>query len=77
MIFIILKKYSGLTNTSLMHSSLVNQQVFAEEMNKYYKHGKENVRDFFGSIKMSTSHQPLTKSAGLSPMQVYAIIQIT
>lgn len=26
-----------------MHGSLVNQQVFAAEMNRYYTHGKENI----------------------------------
>lgn len=68
--FIIPKKYSEFADILLMHGSLVNQQAFAEKMNQYYTHRKENIGKelFFGSIKMSTSHQPLTKSVGLTPM---------
>lgn len=41
--FIISKKYSEFADILLMHGSLVNQQAFAEKMNQYYTHRKENI----------------------------------
>lgn len=41
--FLISKKYSEFADILLMHGSLVNQQAFAEKMNQYYTHRKENI----------------------------------